>query len=290
VLRSANFLMLLIIGFPMTCDSVWAGGNDPIQATNLGKVNSKFDETDPFLAADNLSLLYVSNSSGNFDMYLATRSTAALPFGAGQPMTAFNTRDADERSPFYTADRTLYFASNRIPDPSFKDLQNFDIFERFGPREPSQLFQVSTKRHEIAPWLTPKGTEFYFSRKTDQGWRVFVAKGPAFGGVGEGVQIDEIPAGFSHPTLTPNGLSMYLQGPGDKDRSAIFRSTRAKVGGKWSEPKQLTNLAHPESKQGDMSPRLSASGLTLFFASDRPGGQGGLDLWSVKASALRVAE
>ncbi len=45
----------------------------------------------------------------------------------------------------------------------------------------------------------------------------------------------------------------------------------------WTAPENLgpgVNTAHTEQ-----SPYLSADGLTLFFASNRPGGQGGLDLW-----------
>ena len=45
----------------------------------------------------------------------------------------------------------------------------------------------------------------------------------------------------------------------------------------WSEP---VNLGAPVNSPGaDQSPALSANGLTLYFASDRPGGFGGVDLW-----------
>ena len=52
----------------------------------------------------------------------------------------------------------------------------------------------------------------------------------------------------------------------------------------WSEP---ANLGAPINSPGvDQSPVLSADGLTLYFASDRPGGIGGIDLWvSHRASA-----
>lgn len=45
----------------------------------------------------------------------------------------------------------------------------------------------------------------------------------------------------------------------------------------WSEP---VNLGAPINSAGaDQSPALSADGLSLYFASDRPGGLGGVDLW-----------
>lgn len=45
----------------------------------------------------------------------------------------------------------------------------------------------------------------------------------------------------------------------------------------WSEP---VNLGAPINSPGaDQSPAVSADGLSLYFASDRPGGFGGVDLW-----------
>ena len=37
-----------------------------------------------------------------------------------------------------------------------------------------------------------------------------------------------------------------------------------------------------------MSPCLSADGAKLYFASDRPEGQGGLDLWVVDTAGLKT--
>src|SRR5690242_3415474 len=45
----------------------------------------------------------------------------------------------------------------------------------------------------------------------------------------------------------------------------------------WSEP---VNLGAPINTAAiESAPALSADGLTLYFASDRPGGFGGTDLW-----------
>jgi hypothetical protein len=38
---------------------------------------------------------------------------------------------------------------------------------------------------------------------------------------------------------------------------------------------------------GDRSPCLSRDGAMLYFASDRPGGKGGLDLWVIPTAPLR---
>jgi outer membrane protein OmpA-like peptidoglycan-associated protein/tetratricopeptide (TPR) repeat protein len=62
--------------------------------------------------------------------------------------------------------------------------------------------------------------------------------------------------------------------PGFKIKLKIFIST--KTGNKWSDPAEFGfngddfNTCHPA---------ISKDGSTLFFASDRPGGQGGMDIW-----------
>ena len=48
----------------------------------------------------------------------------------------------------------------------------------------------------------------------------------------------------------------------------------------------LEAVNDPEGKTGDRSPNLSRDGRLLYFASDRPGGKGGLDVWAVQTATL----
>ena len=77
---------------------------------------------------------------------------------------------------------------------------------------------------------------------------------------------------------------MYLQGPLENNRWGIFRSVYES--GKWSEPEEMKNLNHPGGKKGDLAPSLSHDGSMLYFASDRPGGKGKLDIWMVGTAQL----
>ncbi|MFT5617620.1 MAG: OOP family OmpA-OmpF porin [Arenicella sp.] len=54
-----------------------------------------------------------------------------------------------------------------------------------------------------------------------------------------------------------------------------------KVGGVWSPPRNIGNAIN--TKYWESQPALSADGNIIFFASDRPGGKGGRDLWITKA-------
>lgn len=62
-------------------------------------------------------------------------------------------------------------------------------------------------------------------------------------------------------------------GLGDYD---LWQSTRATVTSSWSSPTNLTLL---NSASRDTDPHMSCDGLTLYFASSRPGGTGSVDLY-----------
>jgi hypothetical protein len=266
-----------------------ADKDPPLKPVNLEQLNTKADEDDPFVAADGLTLYYASNAAGSFDLMVSQRSSGARGWPAGRPLPDLNTKDADERSPFLTRDGKFFFATNATPKGPEKDVvKNFDLFQRRGQAAPFPLLAegLNTEADELHPWVTTAGKEFYFSRKTKEGWRLFVSPGPTPGPIGEPKQVD-LPAGFHHATLSRDGFTMYVQGPLGKDRWGLFRTARAKVGGPWAKPEPLSDLNSPDALRGDMSPCLSPDGSRLYFASDRPGGKGGLDLWYVATKDLK---
>ena len=215
--RLLLFIVLCVSVVSWQPDS-FAGG--PLKVTALGKINTDKDETDPFLASDNKTLLFATDRDGTWDVYASKRNPSRLQWNDSDPLST-NTKDADERSPLFQPGKYVYFSSNRVPDPAFKDLKNFDIYQQSGPRAPSAMLRVSTGADEMYPWVASKEKEFYFNRKTDDGFRLFVSKGPALGPADEGTLVKEIPAGFVHPTITPDGKTMYLQGPLEGGKTGI---------------------------------------------------------------------
>jgi hypothetical protein len=259
----------------------------PLQAGQIPKltnldINTEADEVDPFVSADGATLLYASDKAGSFDIHLSKR-----PFKTAKALLA--QKDDDERSPFVYKGVDIYFATNHIPDAKLKDLKNFDIVKKTGERAPIPLIGISQAEDELHPWITPAGKELYFSRKTKEGWVLMVARGPTPGPIGEAKEVGFAP-GFCNATLNGTATVMYVQGPldkegADKERTGIFRSKRTSPAGKWSMPEPVEALNDETGKRGAMTPCLS--GERLFFASDRAGGKGGMDIWMVLTSKLK---
>lgn len=84
---------------------------------------------------------------------------------------------------------------------------------------------------------------------------------------------------YATPALTGNGDRMYLTRwykKGGKTVSAIYLSKL--VSGVWQQPEKLNNTVNAEGFNAK-HPYVTPDGRRLFFSSDRPGGEGGDDIW-----------
>jgi hypothetical protein len=84
------------------------------------------------------------------------------------------------------------------------------------------------------------------------------------------------------PFVAKDGLSLYFTSTGDVNRPSlggfdIYVSRRQSRDAPWSPP---TNLGEPiNSPFDDVSPMLTIDGHRMYFASNRPGGLGGNDIY-----------
>ena len=77
--------------------------------------------------------------------------------------------------------------------------------------------------------------------------------------------------GVDDPSLTADRLELYFNANSD-----IYVTKRAATTAAWGPSSIVTQASGPSS---ETTPEISRDGLTLTFASDRAGTQGGTDIW-----------
>jgi hypothetical protein len=87
----------------------------------------------------------------------------------------------------------------------------------------------------------------------------------------------------TRPAVRRDGLEFFVSSArvgsvpsGTVPSGDIWVATRSSAAASWSMP---INLASVNTSATEGAPALSEDGTTLVFNSNRPGGQGGLDLW-----------
>jgi len=109
---------------------------------------------------------------------------------------------------------------------------------------------------------------------TDYGWGPAVNLGP----------VVNSPHGEGYPSLSMDGLELFFcsfdgpsQRPGSFGAGDLWVTRRASLYHPWGPPENLGSVVNTDGRETE--PSISADGLCLYFASDRPGGEGGLDLY-----------
>ena len=92
-----------------------------------------------------------------------------------------------------------------------------------------------------------------------------------------------------NPSLSPDGHSLYFNSPNRPGNTTpgvgdIWVAQRDCPTCPWNEP---LNLSVINTEFTDATPKLSDDGHLLFFASNRPGGSGGNDIWVSRRSDPR---
>ena len=89
------------------------------------------------------------------------------------------------------------------------------------------------------------------------------------------------------PSFTPDGSTMYLARAVRKENgpTVVEINTSQRSEAKWSAPVKFEIINDTLSSLGD--PAVSFDGKYLYFTSDMPGGEGGLDLWRVNIKDKR---
>ena len=102
---------------------------------------------------------------------------------------------------------------------------------------------------------------------------------PPFGPFGTPYALSELGSPCQNPTLTSDLLELYFTSDrtGSVGKNDTWVAKRTSVDEAFGAP-ELVPVVNSSGEES--SPAISADGLTLWFASNRSGGAGGMDIWS----------
>lgn len=204
--------------------------------------------------------------------------------------TSLNTR-YNEIKPVVSPDGSrLYFGRSNHPSSAGGNKDRADAWvaaksagDMFGAVQRLDALQNSPQA-DMVVGFSAAGDQIYIMRnnpntgnKNDAGLYVVSAQG---NGSPKPVAVNYFFNKAKHQdiTLAPNGETMLLSLEsystyGLEDLYVSFRQQN----GQWSEPLNLGPVIN--TPRQEMSAFLAADGRTLYFTSNRPGGQGSMDIW-----------
>jgi outer membrane protein OmpA-like peptidoglycan-associated protein len=277
----------------------------PFEPKNLGPaVNSADPEYYPCITADDATLIYTRRVKdpelipwGMQEDFMVSHRDAQGEWQAAKPIPTVNTRQYNEGAGTLTPDgRFIVFTKCATEDGSYGgSLQGFgscDLFisRRIGDRwtPPENLGPpVNSRNWETQPSMASDGRTLYFIRGTQaqDGIKSMDIYTTALQEDGTWSKPEKLGANVNTPyqeesvQIHPDGRTLYFSSNGHPGFGGldIFVS-RKEEDGSWG---KALNLGYPINTGADENSLLvSADGEVAYFASDREGGLGDLDLYS----------
>ncbi len=267
------------------------------EVKNLGpSINSRYHDYFPFISNDQSLMFFTSLKEGqDEDLYYSISSNGswrdAVPVGK-----SFNTPNDEGMATFVRDGKTLYFIGcDRVAAKSPCDiweahLDGFD-FKDITPMKGS----INSDFWDSQACISCDGSTIYFASRRPGGlggqdiWKSHrLSNGNWSEPENMGAPINT-PGEEESPFIANDGETFYFSsdghtGLGDQD---IFM-TRMDRRGTWSIPLNLgSKINSPHRELGFF---LSADGKTGYFASDRPDGYGGMDIYSFELAKELYSE
>lgn len=270
----------------------------PFEPVNLGpQINSELNEYHPSFAVDGSSIYFTVDRVYNKppchlhtafhqeDLYYSRWKDTA--WEERKPLPNYiNTMCSEGASAFSPDGNYLFFAGdNRNPSA----YQSFEIFYcvRTGntwskPINPGP--PINTDSYESTPTFSSDGKTMIFTSARPGGrgkQDLLISFLQPNGSWSEPYNMGDsinTPGAEMNPFLHPDGRTLYFTSDGHPGlgKSDIFFS-RLLPDGRWTKAR---NLGYPiNTREAELSMVVSADGTTAYYASERPEGYGGLDIY-----------
>jgi len=267
--------------------------------TSLGEtVNSSYNDFNPSISADGLSLYFISNRTGGIggtgmydgcDIWVTTRETTDDPWGIPENLgPTINTPGGEFGVSISSDGLSLYFDMWQPGSSNSEDLyvatratidDDWSNPVSLGPMVNSSaddcyvnisadelaLYFTSNRSGKYALWVTRRET-------IHDPWGTPVNLGPT---------VNSSPS-QGHPGISADSLIFFFASssrPGGYGNDDIWMTRRARTDDAWGEPVNLGPTINSSVWEG--FPNVSADGSTLYFRYSQTGRYQGGDIWQV---------
>jgi Tol biopolymer transport system component len=258
-------------------------------ATSLGAPNSAYKEGDPVVSQDGLTLYFISTraGAGTNDVYIATRASTSLDFGAATPVTAVNTSSNDDH--FFVSANGLeaFVSSDRTGTTGLNDIfratrtstsNNWGTFTALSVINTSmQEYDGHLEADGLTLWFTsgypstPPPYDIYYTKRTDLS--------SAFG---TRTAVTALNSSNSEMDVSLSDDGRVVLFRSDRDGTLrVYYSTRSSRSTTFGTPQVVTGL--DQYKATLVDPFISSDGCSIYFSATLTGGAGQADLYYVKS-------
>jgi hypothetical protein len=308
-IRLLNSRCLLLLAI-LAVTSVHAEEQIIWDVKNIGApINSSNDEGFPAITRNGLALYFARNvlqvvnghESNDWNIYVSTRSSMDAPWGEPRALPDhINTAGSEHSVSFSPDGRWLYFSSSQLDTCGGLDIfrsYREDLSDELAWDTPQNLgCDVNTKRHDVCViYHTEEQTNavslYFVSNRQgpsdDMGamdaWRV------GFDPESDTYSNAELIAAVSSPKfdghLDPEAGYVWTEREGGYGGSDLWHSARDEQGN-WLTPVNLGPGINTEYEE--QLPAPYDNGRLIYFPSDRPGGNGGLDIYVAEKTAPKA--
>lgn len=262
----------------------WPGEFDlkPGDVRPVAMANTPDDEDAPFLSASGRDLFFRRTAAGKARIHCVRRRDPSEWFDF-ETILIGQDPNATPLSVALSPDETVAWILAEVDGATgVYESRRESPAAPFDP--PKRIHSLTDASGESKPVVIADGLALLYSNEDSSGRRLIESTRGTLDekfSPGRSVGVD---GAYAHPTLTADALTMYVEGPGEEGKSAIFRTSRASPEASWGKPEPVPGLDSSTARRGDFSPFVTPDGEYLYFASDRDGGVGGLDLWVARLS------
>jgi hypothetical protein len=272
---------------------------DESQVQHLAALSSPGFEAKPDISHDLLTLHFASGQAGgvgDLDLWVAERPDVNSPFGAATNVAVLNSAWRDH-TPTTNADGTLMiFSSNRPGGMGIDDAWMTTRPDSSSPWDPpTHLPGINSTERDMGFSMPPDGLHMYFASNRVSGLGefdlYFTSRPDTSAPWSPPVPLSELntPYNDSVPSVTGDELTLYFAsnrpgstpGPlGLLSSEDLWVAMRPDTSSGWS---VVENVFELNTGYSDYLMSVSDDESELFFASDRPGSFGLLDLYHTRA-------